>query len=301
MNLGENLNNSFNYAKKLLGDGGRLIILIVLNLIPLVNWLFVGYAARVLREAPASEAPPKLEKYGDLFTDGAKVAIASLIYMIVPMALIVSGAVSMGAGIFSSELAPSMSSVMLRGLEGGVLLILIGLLLGFVFLILLGVGIAHMVKTRKFGKAFAFGEILSIIGRIGWGKYVGWAVVTAIIAFVVGGVAGSIPYVGWLLSAVISPFLFVFIFRSLGDLYNDGALPELRVPETTGVGASVVAATQVTCASCGAHLQPHHKFCPACGAPAPVPAVVESRFCIVCGARILTAARFCGSCGAKQN
>ena len=30
MNLIENLNNSFNYAKKLLSDGGRLIILIIL-------------------------------------------------------------------------------------------------------------------------------------------------------------------------------------------------------------------------------------------------------------------------------
>ena len=295
MNLTENLSNSFNYAKKLLSDGGRLIILIVLNLIPLVNWIFVGYAARVLREAPASEAPPKLEKYGDLFTEGAKVSIASLIYMIVPLALIVSGAVSMGAGIFSVE----SSNLMLGGL--GVLLLLVGLLLAFVLLVFLGVGIAHMVKTGKFGKAFAFGEILSIIGRIGWGKYVGWAVVTAIIAFVVGGLASSIPYVGWLLSAVISPFLFIFIFRSLGDLYNDGASPDLRVLDTASVGTSAVATTSVTCASCGAQLQPHHKFCPACGAPAPVPTVEGSKFCLACGARIPTTAGFCGSCGAKQN
>jgi len=295
MNISENLNNSFNYSKKLLSDGGRLIILIVLNLIPLVNWIGVGYAARVLREAPASEAPPKLEKYGDLFSDGAKVSIASLIYMVVPLALIISGAVSMGAGIFSSESA----SLMLGGL--GVVLLLVGLMLAFVFLIFLGVGIAHMVKTGKFGKAFAFGEILSIIGRIGWGKYIGWAVVTAIIAFVVGGLASSIPYFGWLLSAVISPFLSIFIFRSLGDLYNDGAPSELRVSETTGVGASVVATAPVTCASCGAQLQPHHKFCPACGAPAPAPTVEGSKFCIACGARIPTTAGFCGSCGAKQN
>ena len=295
MNLIENLSNSFNYAKKLLSDGGRLIILIVLNLIPLVNWIVLGYAARVLREAPASEAPPKLEKYGDLFTDGAKVSIASLIYMIVPLALIVSGAVSMGAGIFSGESA----SLVLGGL--GIVLLLVGLLLAFVFLIFLGVGIAHMVKTGKFGKAFAFGEILSIIGKIGWGKYIGWVVLTAIIAFVVGGLASSIPYVGWLLSAIISPFLSIFIFRSLGDLYNDGAQPELRVSNLIGVGASGIAATSVICASCGAELQPHQKFCPACGAPAPVPTVEESKFCIACGARIPPTAGFCGSCGAKQN
>ena len=296
MKLSENLSNSFNYAKKLFSDGGRLVILIVLNVIPLVNWIVLGYAAHVLREAPASEAPPKLEKYGDLFTYGAKVSIASLVYMIIPLALIVSGAVSMGTGIFGGETA----SLVLSGL--GVVLLLAGLLLAFVFLIFLGVGIAHMVKTGKFGRAFAFGEILSIIGRIGWGKYIGWVIVTAIIAFVVGGLASSIPYVGWLISAVISPFLSVFIFRSLGDLYNDGAPPELQVSTTTSVGGTsgVAAAPPVTCPSCGAQLQPHQKFCPACGAPSPAPPV-DTKFCIACGARIPATAGFCGSCGAKQN
>jgi len=290
MNIGENLNNSFNYAKKLLSDSGRLIILIVLNLIPLVNWIVLGYAARVLREAPTSEAPPKLEKYGNMFVDGARVSIASLIYMIVPLILIVAGAVSMGAGFFGSEA----TGLMLGGL--GIVLLLVGILLAFVFLIFLGVGVAHMVKTEKFGKAFAFGEILNIIRRIGWGKYLGWAIVTIIIATVIGGLSGSVPYVGWLVSAIISPFLSVFIFRSLGDLYNDGAPPELKV-STINVGTSGFTAL---CKSCGAQLQPHHKFCPACGAPSPTPSAVESKFCISCGAQIPPTAGFCGSCGAKQ-
>jgi len=290
MNIGENLNNSFNYAKKLVGDSGRLIILIILNLIPLVNWIVLGYAARVLREAPTSEAPPKLEKYSNLFVDGARVSIASLIYMIVPLTLIVAGAVSMGAGFFGSEA----TGLMLGGL--GIVLLLVGILLAFVFLIFLGVGLAHMVKTEKFGKAFAFGEILNIIRRIGWGKYLSWAIVTIIIAIVISALSGIVPYVGWLLSAIISPFLSVFIFRSLGDLYNDGAPPELKV-SSINVGTSGFSAI---CKSCGAQLQPHHKFCPACGAPSPTPTAVESKFCISCGAKIPVTAGFCGSCGAKQ-
>ena len=296
MNLSENLSNSFNYAKKLSADGGRLVTLIVLNVIPLVNWIVLGYAAHVLREAPASEAPPKLEKYGNLFADGAKVTFASLLYMIVPLVLLIIGGVSMGAGILGNE------SINLVSAGLGVVLLLVGLCLAFVFLIFLGVGIAHMVKTGKFGKAFAFGEILSIIGRIGWGKYIGWAIVTAIIAFVVGALANSIPYVGWLISAVIAPFLSVFIFRSLGDLYNDGATPELRISTTaSAIGTSGMVGTVVTCASCGAQLQPHQKFCPHCGAASPAPTIEESKFCIACGARMPSTVGFCGSCGAKQN
>ena len=64
------------------------MILIVLNIIPIVNWIVIGYAARVLRESPSTETPPKLEKYGEMFVDGAKVTFASLIYMLVPTILI---------------------------------------------------------------------------------------------------------------------------------------------------------------------------------------------------------------------
>ena len=88
MDLAENLSNSFEYARKLFGDIGRLVILIVLDLIPVVNWIVVGYAARALKESPGSEAPPKLEDYGRMFVDGAKVFFASLIYMLIPLILI---------------------------------------------------------------------------------------------------------------------------------------------------------------------------------------------------------------------
>lgn len=98
MDLAENLSNSFEYARKLFSDIGRVIILIVLDLIPLVNWVVVGYAARVLKESPGADAPPKLEKYGELFVGGAKIFFASLIYMIIPLLLIVAGVGSFRRG-----------------------------------------------------------------------------------------------------------------------------------------------------------------------------------------------------------
>ena len=290
MNLSENFSNSFSYAKKLLIDGGRLIILIILDLIPIVNWIVVGYAAQVLQEAPSSEAPPRLENYGKLFVDGAKVSVAMLIYMIVPLGLIFAGAGSLFAGSVLGELS---AGLVLGGL--GVILFFAGILFAFVFLILLGVGIAHMVKTGKFGKAFAFGEILRIIRGIGWGKYLGWAVLTVVVVFVIGWLTGRVPYVGWLLSAIISPFLSVFIFRSLGDLYNDGVPPDLKSANTSAVGT-----VGITCSSCSTPMQPHHKFCPACGSPAPA-VEGETKYCISCGGRMESGAVICGSCGAKQS
>jgi len=299
MRLSENFSNSFYYAKKLLDDGGRIILLIVLDLIPVVNWIVVGYGARVLREAPSSESPPKLENYGSLFVDGAKIFFASLIYLLFPIILIMLGAASFFAEMFSTGKALR-SSAVLGG--AGILVALLGMLLGFILLILLVVGIvslpiAHMVKTGKFSKAFAFGEIIKILNGIGKMKYLGWVILTSLIAILIGALTGSVPYIGWLLSAIISPFLTVFIFRSLGDLYNDGAPPELKVAITP----SLAGMTGNKCASCGTPLQPHHKFCPACGAAAPVSSVMETKLCIVCGVRIPVTAVFCGSCGAKQN
>jgi hypothetical protein len=296
MNLSENLSNSFSYAKKLFSDVGRLIILIVLGLIPIANWIVVGYAARVLKESPGAEAPPKLDRYGELFVNGAKVFFASLIYMIIPTILIAAGGVSFFAGLLSGEV-PSM---VLGGTA--VVLVLVGIILAIILLIILGVGIAHMVKSGRFGKAFAFGEIFSIIRGIGWGRYLGWIVLVIVIAAVVAAISGAVPYVGWIVSAIISPVLSVFIFRSLGLLYNDGAPPELRAQ----AGPSAIGG--LACASCGTPLQPYHKYCPSCGAPAPAPPTpatpstteTGTKFCISCGAKIPAGASFCGSCGAKQ-
>lgn len=292
MNLSENLSNSFDYAKKLLSEGGRLIILIVLDIIPIVNWIVIGYAARVLRESPGTETPPKLEKYGEMFIDGAKVFFAFLVYMLIPAILIVAGGASLFASVLTlqGQVTPTL---MLGGT--GLVLVLVGSVLAIIFSILLAVGVAHMIKTGKFGKAFAFGEIFSIIRGIGWGKYLGWIIIVVIIGVLIGGITGLIPYVGWLISAIISPILNVFIFRSLGLLYNDGAPSELRVKAVSGLA----------CSSCGTPLQPHHKFCPNCGAAAPaVPATPAgeegTRFCVSCGAKIPANASFCGTCGAKQ-
>jgi hypothetical protein len=103
----------------------------------------------------------------------------------------------------------------------GLVLLLVGAILAFLALIVLGAAIAHMIKEGKFGKAFAFGEILDVIRGIGWGKYLTWVVLVAIIAVVVGAITGVIPFVGWLIEVVIAPAASVFFFRSLGLLYSD--------------------------------------------------------------------------------
>jgi hypothetical protein len=226
MDLSDNLSNSFEFARKLFSDFGRLVILIVLDLIPIVNLTVTGYAYRVLRESPGADSPPKLENYGDMFIDGLKIAIASIIYMIVPLILITAGVGSFfattvmkgGTNFMPEEFKPAYTGL-LTGT--GIALAVVGVIVAFVMLILLAAGIAHMIKTGKLGKAFAFGEILGVIGRIAWGKYIAWLVLIVILAAIVGAIAGGIPVVGWLIAAIIEPAVTVFYFRSLGLLYSE--------------------------------------------------------------------------------
>src|SRR5208282_4853834 len=175
MNLGDNFKDSFEYTKKLFSDARRLIILIVLSIIPIVDWIVIGYQARVLRESPGTGTPPKLEKYSELFVDGAKVFFATVIYMLIPLILIAVGGVSTSSGLMSTSGAVLAAGLVLGG--AGAVILLVGIILMVLLLIILAVGIANMIKTGKFGKAFAFAEILSIIRGIGWVKYIGWIIV----------------------------------------------------------------------------------------------------------------------------
>jgi hypothetical protein len=293
MNLGDNFSDSFEYTKKLFSDIGRLIIIIVLSIIPIVDWIVIGYQAKVLKQSPGTGTPPKLENYSELFVNGAKVFFATFIYMLIPLILIIVGAAGTFSGLMSMQ-ATALAPALLVG-GTGLLILLIGIILAVLLLILLGVGMAHMIKTGKFGKAFAFGEIFGIIRGIGWGKYLGWIIITVVISGILVGISGAIPIVGSIIAAIVQPILGVFIFRSMGLLYNDGAPAELKVqtPVITGIA----------CASCGTPLQPQHKFCPNCGAAAPTPPPMTqtgTKFCISCGAKLPSTANFCGACGAKQ-
>ncbi len=271
MNLSEIIGNSFEYTKRLFSDIGRLVILIILDVIPIVNLVAIGYFARVVRESPSSGDVPKLEGYGEMFVQGLKVAVAGFLYMIVPLILIFSGIAFLGM------------PWMMRGRYDwgmwamsplGIPLIVAGVIVAFFVAIIAAVGIVHMIKFNSLGKAFSFSEILKIIGEIGWGKYVGWLIVMFIIGLIVGGIA-SVPFIGWLISLIISPVYGVFAARSVALIYCEGA-PGARFappPPTAAPGPP----TTVPAPPSGAIL-----YCKYCGAPASQDAI----YCQNCGQRI---------------
>ena len=262
MDLSKIVGNSFEYAKKLFSDLGRLAILIVLDIIPIVNLIVMGYMTRVVKETPSSLEPPPLRDYGDMFIQGLKVAIVGIIYMLVPMILIALGFGAFFFGAFGmGMLFPAFGAL-------GIGLFVVGIILAIGIAIIMAMAIVHMVKNNSFGKAFAVGKILGIIGKIGWGKYILWLIVMFIIAVIVGAI-GSIPLIGWLISLIIAPIFMVFFGKSAALIYSE-AVPVVGVPPPPpayipppppGVGAPAVK----FCVHCGAQIAAEAVFCPKCG------------------------------------
>ncbi|MBS7655172.1 DUF4013 domain-containing protein [Candidatus Bathyarchaeota archaeon] len=257
MDLSENLSNSFGYAKKLVKDVGRWILLIILNVIPIVNFIAVGYMAKVLEETPNSNEPPKLENYGGLWIQGLKVIVLSFIYMIIPVVLFMLGFLTSFRYPFTA-IGLGLTKVMVRG----VLLIVGAVIIAFFIAIIYVMALAHMIKNKSFVKGFALNEILSIIKCVGLGKYILWIIALFIIGLIVAAV-NSIPYIGWLISIVISPLYMVFLGRSIGLTYNEGAVKAglMIQPPTTTEAKNIK-----YCIQCGAEIPIEAAFCQKCGA-----------------------------------
>jgi len=155
MDLETNLSTSAAFTGKIFGNMGRLLLLIVLGLIPIVNLIVVGYMARIIRDNP--DEPPRLENYGRLLLDGLLVVIAWLIYAVVPLIFVVA-------------------------------LFVVGILLFLVFMVIGAVAVGYMIKRdMDFTKIFAFQEVWGIIKRIGVGRYLLWYLVMAVLGFATAG------------------------------------------------------------------------------------------------------------------
>ena len=77
-------------------------------------------------------------------------------------------------------------------------------------------------KEGRFGAAFHLGKICTIIGNIGWLRYLGHVLLMGIIIFAVELVLMMIPFAGSILLIVALPFIMIFQAKFLTNLYESG-------------------------------------------------------------------------------
>ena len=207
MNLETNLSTSAAFTGKIFSNWGRLLLLIALSIIPIANFIVVGYMARIVRENP--DELPRLENYAGLLLNGLLVFIAWLIYAAVPLIFIILG---LGTWLFSRTLSPL-----------GLALFVVGVLLLLGAMVIGTVAIGYTIKRdMDFTKIFAFQEVWGIIQRIGVGRYLVWYVVMAALGLVAAALGWLIPWVG---GAIAGVFFGLFANKSLALLLDEALKP----------------------------------------------------------------------------
>ena len=231
LSIGSNLKESFNFAKDgLVGHWVRWLALIIISIIPIVNFIAPGYAVRIYRGVSYA---PDLDDWFGLFIDGLQVIVIAFVYMIIPLFLIVVGIAIIIYGMVGDDIS---------SMVGGIALAVIGAILAFALGFLFIMGCVRFAKTDSMREAFNFGVITERIREIGWGSYILAYFVFSVLTGFINGILSVlthlsalttltdifvestaltvIPLVGWLLTVIITPFLLIWQAKYFENIYS---------------------------------------------------------------------------------
>ena len=182
--------------------GGMLAVILVSSLVMLIASFFMsGFILRVYR----GEEELNFKNLGKMFWQGVVYFVIMFIYFI-PYSIV-------------SELlmyGPIWNTVYL------IITCCINVFLCiFSTILAINAGIRY-AKEGRFGAAFHLGKICSIVGNIGWLRYLGHIILFMIIIGAVELIFMMVPFVGILLLIVALPFIMIFQAKFLTNLYESG-------------------------------------------------------------------------------
>lgn len=205
----------------------KVIILGVLLLLPAIGFIYtftlvspfllclgffpMGYIYRILRTfMEGSDELPNFDDWKSLASDGFKVALVIIVYLIPPILVSLIFIFQQGSyNLFTSGFT--------------IWILLSGSLAGLIILVLVGVfgliGIANMaLYNGEIRAAFRFNEILERISLISWKNYLIWYLLILVVGLITVTISSLtlMILIGILLvPIVIIPFYAIFITRSL--------------------------------------------------------------------------------------
>jgi hypothetical protein len=195
----------------------KMLIGGILLLIPIVNFIVLGYSFKVLQKT-AREGVYEFPAWGDwgsLFGQGFFVFLMGLFYFLVPAILCAIGGVLVGGSILAG-VGHSYGALPLAGL--GILFLVLGGIIGFVISLFVPMAMTVYADTGEFGQAFNFGVIFSRISSNA-GNYL-LAILIYIGLAIVLGIVRRIPFLGLIIdifagfyAAVVMSYLFGFVYR----------------------------------------------------------------------------------------
>ena len=181
-----------------------VVLLIIGAIVTILAGIFIyGFMMRVYRGGELA-----LNNWGKMFVEGLLAMIILFIYMI-PYSII-STLVVLGP-------MNNMAYLIIVGMIIPIIVLIISIMVGMM-------GVIKFAKEEKFGAAFHMKELFSLIGSIGWLRYLGYWILLALIVGVVELVLLCIPFAGIVLLVAAMPFIMIVTARFLANLY-DSAIP----------------------------------------------------------------------------
>jgi hypothetical protein len=227
MRISDALSESWGFAQEaLFGKWVRWIMLIISSIIFPIMY---GYTVRIMRGVqPVYEE----ESFFGLFIDGFKLCIINIAYMIIPMLVLFTTIGYAIFGVISSGKEITINSI-LPVLGGFITGILIFIFLAIIFGLVGIIGSVRFARTGSMSEAFAVGEIISTIGKIGWSHYIVSLLALMVVVFILVAVVTIIELmlsiipiagwiVGWILSMFLGPFISLMSSRFYSLLYDSG-------------------------------------------------------------------------------
>ena len=162
-----------------------------------------GFMMRVYRGGELS-----LNNWGKMFIEGILALVILFIYMI-PYTVI-STVTALGP-------MDNLAYLIIVAIIIPTIILLVSMMVGIM-------GIIKFAKEESFGAAFHLKELFSIIGRIGWLRYLGYWILLGLIVSVAEIVLLCIPFAGSVLLVAAMPFIVIVTSRFFANLY-ESALP----------------------------------------------------------------------------
>lgn len=224
MEIGEIISDSVKYPTS---DWTKIIILAVILLIPIVNFIGMGYVIRIIKGTLAGlDDLPDFDEVGELFIDGLKVLVVGIVYAI-PI-WIISAIFGVIIGLIFPATTPTYidttsTALITTMIVSYAALIIAALIVGLIEIVAI-VNMAYY--DGDLGAAFRFSDILNYISTIGWGKYIITYIVIALISGIITLVAGFVGILIFFVGVIITiplamSYCYMFGFRSIAMLFSD--------------------------------------------------------------------------------
>jgi hypothetical protein len=182
----------------------KLIVGGVLNVIPVINFLSIGYAYQVFKSTLKKEdaVMPEWRNWGDLFIQGLIIAVICLCYSFIPGFITALGISLITKGWLASFL--------------GALLLIIGFAVGLVITFFLPMAIAsYALGEEQIGDAFKIGFILDKVKEILDSYLVSYLV--GIGAMILVALLLFIPIVKYLILPIALFYVYLFLSVLFGE------------------------------------------------------------------------------------